>query len=273
VVSDATGSRLVLSAASTGADNGFRIQADPADVGTPALTGNHLGQFGFDPAVVAGAGQGMQLVQAAQDAQLTLDGRPLSSASNVVDDAESGLRLNLQATTPSAVRLDVQADDDLIQHKLQALGSGSQDLMAQALQPDRPDDPGTRQARQAAGEVLDTLRSSLGGPDAAAWQAMGLSWDEQAGVRLQDVTWTDELRQQAQSMFAALQQRWPQATAEAQQRAPTPALPPTALPATAAEVPGASSASAAVVQRNRQRLLEQYDPAPGDLARQDLAVS
>ncbi len=277
VVSDATGSRLVLSAASTGADNGFRIQADPADVGAPAAAGNALAQFGFDPASVAGAGQGMQLVQAAQDAQLTLDGRALSSASNVVDDAESGLRLNLQATTPSAVRLDVQADDELIQRRLQALAAGSQDLMSQARQPDRPDDPGTRQARQAANEALDTLRSSLNGPDAATWQDLGLSWDEQAGVRQQAVSWTDERRQQAQAMFAALQQRWPDATAEAPALPPTPhARPdatPDAPPAATAVTAEATSTSPAVVQRNRQRLQEQYDAAPGDLARQDLAVS
>lgn len=273
VVSDATGSRLVLSATSTGADNGFRIQAEPAELNGQALANNPIRQFAFDPATADGS-DGMQLLQAAGDARLTVNGRALSSESNVVDDSATGLRLSLHAATQSPVQLNVQQDDDTIHRRLQSLAASSRDLLTQLQQPPTGDDGSSQQARQEARQVIDTLQANLTGPQAASWQAIGLNWDDQAGIRQQQVSWTPALKQQGQALFAALNHQWPSAPEGAQAALASPAP---QRPLRAPDASDQSPANPAVVQRNRQRLIDQYaaaaGAAPAETTRQDLAVS
>jgi len=128
-------------------------------------------------------------------------------------------------------------------------------------------------ARQAALRVLDTLKANIGGSEAAAWQAIGLSWDEQTGIRHQDVSWSGELKRQGQALFAALSRQLPTATDDA---LPNQGGQPAALPAERTGERPAPSTSTAAVDRNRQRLLDEYTtaaPASTEMARQDLAVS
>lgn len=65
LVTDATGSRLILSATGSGQANGFRIQAKP-DAAQPSPDLHSLAALGFDPAQNP---SGMTLVQAASDAK------------------------------------------------------------------------------------------------------------------------------------------------------------------------------------------------------------
>ncbi len=263
VVSDATGSRLLLSASNSGENNGFRIQAEPVSAEQAMAHVNELSKFSFSPDQ-DGSGPGMQLMKSAQDAQVTVDGRTLRSASNVVDDPVTGLQLSLQGTTAETARLDVKPDDDVVKHRLQSLVAGIHDLQGQAQQVATAGEGNVDQARQEARGVLDTVRASLTGPDAASWQAIGLSWDAQQGVRQHDVTWTPELRQTGQRLFATL------ATA-------MPATNDTApLPASASAPSASLKTSEAAVQRNRQLLLDQYtvpSAASAEPLRQALAVS
>jgi flagellar hook-associated protein 2 len=272
VVSDATGSRLVLSATSTGADNGFRIQAEPGDVDPQALQGNQIDQFAFDPSK-AGGTQGMQLVQPARDAQLTLNDRALSSESNVLDDSATGLRLSLQSTTQAPVQLNVRDDNEGIQRRLQSLAASSQDLLHQVQQRRPEGQAGAHDAHQEALQVLDTLKAALTGPDADAWQAIGLSWNDQSGIRQQDVNWTSALKQQGQALFAALNQQWPSPGERPQDAQTSVPVSPDVVAPDSANMP---SANTAAVHRIRQRLLDQYAaaaPAPDESTRQDLAIS
>jgi flagellar hook-associated protein 2 len=265
VVSDATGSRLVLSATNTGADNGFRVQAQPVNPTEAMAHVNQLSKFSFSPDQDK-SGQGMQLQQGAQDASLSVDGRALRSASNVVDDQATGLQLNLKATTSAPARLEVQTDDDGIQRRLQSLAASLQDLHQQVQQPTTTGDVHGQQARQDAQAALDTVKAHLTGPDASAWQAIGLSWDEQKSMQQQDVNWTPESRQRGRQLFGALAAQLP---------------PQQPLPLPAAHADDGASASAVTptsgaVQRNRQRLHDQYalpEPAPAEQLRQDLTVS
>jgi flagellar hook-associated protein 2 len=270
VVSDATGSRLVLSATSTGADNGFRIQAEPGSTAQLMAQANQIAKFAYSPDQDS-AGQGMQLLQSAQDAQVSVDGRPLSSDANVLDDQVTGLRLNLKTTTSGASRLDVQSNDEGIKRRLQSLAASMQDLQQQVQQPSTSGDTVSRQAqqdaRQEAQQALDTVKANLTGPDAPSWQSIGLSWDEQRGVQQQDVSWTPELRKTGQQLFATLASQLP-----------TRDIPPRAAEQAASPWGAATSTnpSAVAVQRNRQRLLDQYTlpaPASAEQLRQDLPVS
>jgi len=90
VVTDSTGSRLVLSSANTGAANGFSVAATGA-----------LSQYSF----AAGA-QTMTSEQSAADASFSVNGLALSSTTNSVSSVINGLTLNLtQANSSSQVQI------------------------------------------------------------------------------------------------------------------------------------------------------------------------
>jgi flagellar hook-associated protein 2 len=97
VVTDATGSRLVLTSANTGVSNAFTVSASSG-----------LSQFAFDPTAAAGS-QSTTMTQTAQNASFTVNGLALSSASNSVSTAINGLTLNLtQAPAAGAAPLQSQ---------------------------------------------------------------------------------------------------------------------------------------------------------------------
>ena len=82
VVTDDTGSRLVFFADKTGTDNQITVTA----------TGQGNGD---DGASLSKLGDNLTTVQAASDARLTIDGATVTSQSNEIKDAISGVTLNL----------------------------------------------------------------------------------------------------------------------------------------------------------------------------------
>ena len=72
-----------------------------------------VGSLAFDP-----ANPGGKEIVAAQDAKLTLDGIAMTSASNVVKDAASGVTLTLTKTTTSPVTLSVTTDMEALNKKM-----------------------------------------------------------------------------------------------------------------------------------------------------------
>lgn len=93
VMTDSTGSRLLLSSSATGAANGFRTS------GVAALA--------FDPSAGANA---MTQSQAAADAQATLNGLAITSPTNTFADIVDGLTLNLTATTTDPATVTIATD-------------------------------------------------------------------------------------------------------------------------------------------------------------------
>lgn len=89
VVTDATGTRLVLKGA-TGAANDFSVSV-AADDGGSVLAG--LGWAGTDSATMASSA-------APANAQVTLDGVPYEFASNSIDDAIPYMRIDLNKASP-----------------------------------------------------------------------------------------------------------------------------------------------------------------------------
>lgn len=85
------GQRLLLEGTQTGAQNGFKFSVTQT---SGAASPNHLSNM------AAGA----QWKQQAQDAKFTINGAPMSSASNTVSNA-SGFNFTIQAATASPVRL------------------------------------------------------------------------------------------------------------------------------------------------------------------------
>ncbi|HEY1462898.1 MAG TPA: flagellar filament capping protein FliD [Terriglobales bacterium] len=98
VITDSTGSRLAIVSNSSGAANDFSITNDTS--------------IGFTQAV-----QG-------KDASLTVDGIPITSASNSVTSAVNGLTLNLVSAAPNAeVNISVAPDSDQISQALSSFVS------------------------------------------------------------------------------------------------------------------------------------------------------
>ncbi len=85
IVTGSDGAHLVLSSTQTGAANGFMVSSSGGDGGLAALN--------YD--VAASSGNALSVINAASDANYTIDGLPANSASNTVSTAINGLTLNL----------------------------------------------------------------------------------------------------------------------------------------------------------------------------------
>jgi flagellar hook-associated protein 2 len=106
VVTDNSGSRLVLSSTSTGTANGFKLTVADSDGTNTDASG--LSQIAFDPTAAAGAGKNLTQTQTAADAQYSINGLSLTSSTNSITTAVSGLTLNLTQAPPSGSTLQAQ---------------------------------------------------------------------------------------------------------------------------------------------------------------------
>lgn len=107
VLRDGSNERLVLRSASTGAEAGFRINT-PADPGLSALgLTNPSDGAGF-------------VGQAALDAEFTVNGVAVTSASNKISDVIPGVALQLSQVTVAPVEILVENDLDDVQKNIQS---------------------------------------------------------------------------------------------------------------------------------------------------------
>lgn len=109
IVNGEGGSRLVLTSSTTGAGNDISLSgiAELEIDGTAKMTGTGGGY----------------ITAAAQDAELTIDGLTVKSATNTIKDAISGLSLELTGATPTggtATKLTVAANSDGLKKSVQA---------------------------------------------------------------------------------------------------------------------------------------------------------
>lgn len=157
----ANGNRLVITANDTGAANTIKITAtDPS-----------LSQFNYDPAspVIydsAAPSAGMSQLQAAQDANLTIDGLPVTKSSNTITDAIQGLTLNLsQVTDGEAVTITVAHDASTLKTAVANFAKAYNDLQKTistmtAYDPDTKVS-GSLQGDSGAKSVLNQVRGVL----------------------------------------------------------------------------------------------------------------
>jgi len=96
IVNDGTGARLVLTSSTTGAANGFKVSVADGDGNNTDAAG--LSGLAYDPTRTGGTPQ-TTLLQSAQNANLSIDGIAITSASNTVSDALQGVSINLAGTT------------------------------------------------------------------------------------------------------------------------------------------------------------------------------
>lgn len=129
VVRNGGNEQLLIRGNNTGDAAGFQIKAfepDPGDPDAPYLQvmGNTgLGKFSYyddttplSDAVIGG----MTRTQAAQNANILVDGINVSTATNTVKDAVPGITLNLLAKTTAAAQITVGTDTEGVKAKLDA---------------------------------------------------------------------------------------------------------------------------------------------------------
>jgi flagellar hook-associated protein 2 len=101
IVNDGSGTpyRLALSSSKSGVSNSFKITTSGGDGSIDSL-------LGYDPAGT----QNITQTMAAQNANLTVNGVAITSASNTVSDAIQGVTLTLKNTTTAPTNLTVARD-------------------------------------------------------------------------------------------------------------------------------------------------------------------
>ncbi|GLR14976.1 hypothetical protein GCM10007907_37660 [Chitinimonas prasina] len=110
VVQEDNSAKLELTGQNTGTDQAFRIRVRDNDAnGTDSTQG--LSRLAFDPVEQAGAGRNLTQLRAAQDAELKVDGRAVSSPSNQVSRALSGATLNIEGTGTARISLSRDASE------------------------------------------------------------------------------------------------------------------------------------------------------------------
>ena len=180
LVTDASGSRLTLRSRETGAESGFRVQVTDAD-GANA-DGAGLSRFRFDPPSGGGLGQ----TQAASDAQATINGIEVVSASNTMAGVIEGMTLTLGKVSTAPVDITVSTDTEGIRKAISGFASAYSDL-AKYIADQTRFDPATKaggplQGDSAANSLQARLRSLVGAPSAASSTLSRLS---DIGLQLQ----------------------------------------------------------------------------------------
>ena len=154
IMTDSSGSRLLMRSNVSGAENGFRSS------GVAGLNFNPPG------------GAGMTQTQAAADAKATVNGLPVTSSTNVFANIVDGLSLTLNAVTTAAVNVDVVADKDSFKKAITAFADSYTAVM-KLIATDTKFDPVTRRggpllADSAVTTMQTQMRSLVGDASGAS---------------------------------------------------------------------------------------------------------
>lgn len=266
VVSDATGSRLVLRSTTTGTDNGFKVEATP-DAGTDEQAASALAAMGFDPSKVNGGGD---LLVPAQDAKVSINGRELRSAQNLVEDDETGLSLRVKSIGHAPVNIHVESDTDAIRDDIHAFALTYNELSRQLSGTDDASDDDTAQAAHA---IQSRVQQAFAGESDSAsmstqLRAVGVQMNPRGQLEIDADQLARALReqpQQVQRLFTA-QQDSKEIEAGLARRLADIHLAESAGEADSpgvATTPAQEPAQTAAGALFRQKLLEQYTQADG----------
>ena len=201
IVTDATGARLVLSSRTTGAANGFQVTT-----GDTALAG-----LAYDP---SSGTAGTTLTQPGANANATINGLPVSSATNSLSNVLSGLTVNLLKPTTTPVQVTVAQDSGSIKASINTLVTAYNSL-ASLLAADTKYDAATTTAGPLQGDstavsLQRQLRNILGSSSTASsafstLSQAGLQVQTDGTIKVNDATLSNALANptQLKALFAA----------------------------------------------------------------------
>lgn len=176
LITDASGVRLSMASKTTGAANGFQVSSSSGD---PA----GLDRLSYDPA--SGSG-GMLLKQAAADAEATVNGIAVVSASNDLTGVVDGLTLGLRQVTTAPVSVSVAQDTDSLTKAIRTFADAYNALSSFITEQTKYDPTsksgGPLQGDSATNSLLSRLRSVVNSPSTASGSFSRLS---DIGLQLQ----------------------------------------------------------------------------------------
>lgn len=136
VVTDATGSRLVLRSVATGSANGFKVSVQDGDGDNTDTAG--LSALAYDPTTqvpIPGsptnetrALSNMSSTQKADNARVKINGLDIESATNTISGAVEGLTFKVSKSTTSPVDVSVARDTDSITKAITAFATAYSSL-------------------------------------------------------------------------------------------------------------------------------------------------
>lgn len=156
IVTDASGARLVMRSKETGEENGFRIQATDDD-GTHA-NASGLSSLAYDP---AGGTTAMSRTQAAANAQATVNGLSVTSATNTLTDAVEGVTLKLNKVSASPVEVAVATDTSTLKTAVTDFAKAYNDLANYLTSQTKYDSASKTGATFQGDSAMNALRSGL----------------------------------------------------------------------------------------------------------------
>ena len=166
LVTDASGTRLVVRGANTGADNAFRISVSDADGANS--DGSGLSALAYDPSADITS---MTRSQAATNAKATINGLEVTSDSNTLKNVVDGLTIKLNKVTDTAtasnpVNLTVNTDTAGIRKGIDAFSKAYNDaiglIRVQTMYDADSKTGGPLQGDSTAVGLLNQLRSMAG---------------------------------------------------------------------------------------------------------------
>jgi flagellar hook-associated protein 2 len=162
IVNDANGARLALRSTVTGEANAFRISvAEGSTAGLSALA--------FDPS--SGA-TGMTQTLAAANAEASINGVAVSSATNTLTDVLDGLTIKLGQVTTNAVEVTADRDTVAIRKSITDFATAYNDLVKLSREQTRFDEgsqsAGVLQGDRSAVGLLSQLRTLVGSNSGAS---------------------------------------------------------------------------------------------------------
>jgi flagellar hook-associated protein 2 len=126
IVNDGSGYRLLLTAKTQGLDNGMRITVNEG--GLPAANSDNTGlsQLAFNSSAT-----NMEQTQAAQDAEVIVNGLHINRESNTIADAIRGVTLNLLSADPGTkVQVKISPDNAAVEKNISSFVTAYNDLIA-----------------------------------------------------------------------------------------------------------------------------------------------
>ena len=158
IVSDASGSRLVMKSTSSGAASGFQVTQ--ASGGTlDALTYNGPGDIATPASGTQAAVK--KLTQAGGDAVATINGLSITSASNTLTDVIDGVSLKLSKVSADPVEVSVNADTETLKTAITDFAKAYNDLQTYLTNETKFVSGATNQATFQGDSGVNALRSAL----------------------------------------------------------------------------------------------------------------
>jgi flagellar hook-associated protein 2 len=167
IVTDANGARLAIRASETGVENGFRITVADSDGNGGDAAG--LSRFAYDPST--GASQ-LQRTQAAANAQATINGIQVDSASNTLNGTIDGLNLQLLKVSDGDVDVSVVQDKEALDTAIRGFVTAYNELAKYVAEQTKYDEAsktgGILQGDSTALGIQGKLRAILNAPSGAS---------------------------------------------------------------------------------------------------------